>query len=572
METLHPRQRLLPVARGDQPADLLLKNGRVVNVFSGEVVEANVAVVGEHIAGVGDYAQAKQTIDLGGMFVVPGFIDAHMHIESTMLPPAEFARLALPHGTTTVVADPHEIANVLGLDGIRYMMASAAQCPLNVVFMLPSCVPATNMETSGATLTAADLAPLMDDARVGGLAEMMNYPGAILGDAGVLAKLALGDHKRIDGHAPGVTGRWLQAYAAAGITTDHESTTLAEAREKLRAGLRVLIREGSAAKNLDALAPLVTAENAHRFCFCTDDRHPEDLVHEGHIDHVIRRAIARGIPPVRAIQMATLFPAQQYGLSDRGAVAPGYRADLCALASLEFSSPVFTLCGGHNVKTLLGASSPVPPPRSAVTLPRDLSLRSFAIPFSGAGRARVIDATFGQITTGCAMLAPRTAGGFVVADMQRDILKLAVIERHHGTGNIGLGLVRGFGFKYGAIASTVAHDSHNLLVLGTNDADMLVAARAVAEAGGGQAAARDGKPLAVLPLPIAGLMSDQPFEIVAKQQAALRQAAASLGTKMPDPFMTLSFLSLPVIPSLKLTDRGLVDVSAFTFVPLAVAD
>lgn len=564
---------LLPVARGDEPADVVLAGARVVNVFSGEIIEADVAIAGERIAGVGEYRRGRNVVPLNGAFVGPGFIDAHLHIESTMLTPPEFARAVLPHGTTAVVADPHEIANVHGLAGIRYMLDASRDLPLSVYVMLPSCVPATHLETGGATLSAADLSPLMDEPRVLGLAEMMNFPGAIRGDAGVLDKLRLGLRKRIDGHAPGVSGRALAAYVACGVGTDHECTTAAEACEKLRQGMTILIREGSAAQNLDALLPLVTPRNAHRFCFCTDDRHPHDLVEEGHIDHVVRRAIARGLEPILAIQMATLHPAQVYGLSEHGAIAPGRFADIVVFDDLRNPRPRQVYSRGRlaaeNGRCVAPVGGGVAAPATQVRLPADLSERAFAVAAPPETRAlRVIGLTDGQITTRALTEPPCVRDERLVADVARDLLKLAVIERHHGTGNIGLGFVRGFGLKAGALAGTVAHDSHNLLVVGTSDADMLAAARAVADARGGQAAVRDGRTLALLPLPIGGLMSDRPLEEVARLQMALCEAARSLGCGLRDPFMLLSFLALPVIPELKLTDRGLVDVGRFDFVSL----
>ncbi|MCK6482772.1 MAG: adenine deaminase [Phycisphaerae bacterium] len=566
---------LLPVARGDEPADLVLAAARVINVFSGEIVEADIAIAGDRIAGVGEYRRGRNVVPLNGAFVAPGFIDAHLHIESTMLTPPEFARAVLPHGTTAVVADPHEIANVHGLAGIRYMLDASRDLPLSVYLMLPSCVPATHLETGGAALSAADLSPLIDEPRVLGLAEMMNYPGAIHGDAAVLDKLRLGLRKRIDGHAPGVSGRALAAYVACGVGTDHECTTAAEAREKLQLGMTVLIREGSAAQNLDALLPLVTPRNAHRFCFCTDDRHPHDLVEEGHIDHVIRRAVQRGLDPISAIQMATLFPAQTYGLSERGAIAPGRMADIVVFDDLQTPRPRQVYCRGRLTAEYgrcdASIAAGIAPPTTHLRLPADLTERSFAVAAPSDVRGiRVIGLTDRQITTRCLIEPPCVRDGRLVADVGRDLLKLAVIERHRGAGNIGLGFVRGFGLKAGALAGTVAHDSHNLLIVGTNDADMLAAARAVAEARGGQAAVRDGRALALLPLPIGGLMSDRPLEEVARQQMSLREAAVSLGCRLHDPFMLLSFLALPVIPELKLTDRGLVDVGRFDFVPLCV--
>lgn len=570
----------LAVARGDAPADLLLTGGRVVNVFTGEVEAANVAIHGERTAGVGGYSNAAKEIALGGAFVSPGFIDAHMHVESTLLPPSEFVRLALPHGTTGVVLDPHEIANVMGLAGIRYLMDDARGLPINAMFALSSCVPSSHLESSGARLEARDLEPLFDDSRVVALAEMMNFPGVVNADAGVLAKVNLGLVRRIvDGHAPGLSGHALQAYAAAGISSDHECTTAAEAREKVRLGLRVFIREGSAARNLEALLPAITEATRHRFSFCTDDRHPADLHEEGHIDHVVRRAIALGLDPVTAIAMGSCFTAQHYRQRDLGAVAPGFKADVIVFDDLRNPRPRMVFHHGRLVARdgeYLGSGhaggARVPPPRSPLRLHEGLTEASFAIAAKpGTHNIRVIGMDPHQLVTGCLPMRPKVEGGRYVADVARDLLKLAVIERHRASGNVGLGFVHGFGLRAGALASTVGHDSHNLAIVGTNDSDMLAGARALERAGGGQCVVRDGHVLAMLPLPIAGLMSDQPAEVVIRQQRALLDAARALcapGAATFDPFMPLSFLPLPVIPHLKLTDLGLVDVDRFCVVPL----
>jgi adenine deaminase len=567
---------LIPVARGDEPADLILKNARVVNVFTGEIDETNVAIAGGHIAGLGDYEQAHETIDLAGAYVAPGLIDAHMHMESSMLPPPQFARLAVPHGTTSAIIDPHEIANVLGAAGVRYMIEAARDVPLDVHLAVPSCVPATNMENAGAELSAADIEPLLADECAVSLGEMMNFPGVVFGVPEVLEKVKVGLRKRVDGHCPGLTGKALQAYIAAGISNDHESTALEEAREKLRAGLKVFIREGSAAKNLEALLPLVTGENKHRFCFCTDDRHPQDIMTEGHIDHVIRKAIGLGMDPVTAIQLGSHFTAVHFGLTRVGAVAAGYQADLIVVEDLKRFELRAVYRGGRLVARdgcYLGSESGagIEPPVDSVRLPADLSVASFAVPAPPAGaKIRVIGMQLHQLITTERIEEPTVSGGTIVADVQRDILKLAVIERHRATGNIGVGFIHGFGLKRGALASTVGHDSHNLTVLGTNDSDMLLAARALEEAQGGQVVVADGEVLAVLPLPIAGLMSTESAEVLVEQQQALRNAYRTLGSPVEDPFMTLSFMPLAVIPKLKLTDLGLVDVDRFDFVPLVV--
>lgn len=567
---------LLAVARGDRPADLLLTRGKVVNAFTGRIDRGSVAVYGGRVAGIGDYREAAQRVDLRGSYLAPGFIDAHMHVESTMLPPSEFVRLAVPHGTTGVVLDPHEIANVLGLEGIRWIMADAEGLPINAMFTASSCVPASPLETSGANLSAADLAPLFDDPRVVGLAEMMNFPGVVRGVPEVLEKIDLGLRRGVvDGHAPGLTGKALQAYVAAGITSDHECTTRAEAEEKLRLGMHVYIREGSAARNLDALMPAVTEANAHRFSFCTDDRHPGDLKDEGHLDHIVRMAIARGCPMPIAVAMASLHTARHYRRPQLGAIAPGYQADFVVFddpteprpRQVYFRGQLVAEDGRYVAPRRPGPPSPT---RSRILLSANFSEYSFAIAAKGARQVRVIGMDPHQLVTASLAADPRVESGRYVADPTRDLLKLAVIERHRGTGNMGLGFVHGFGFPAGALASTVGHDSHNLAIVGSSDWDMFTAARALEQCGGGQCVVLDGRVLALLPLPIAGLMSDQPAETVIAQQEALLEAAREIGCPHHDPFMPLSFLPLAVIPHLKLTDRGLVDVDRFEIVPLEV--
>lgn len=566
--------RLLAVARGDAPADLLIRGASVINTFTCEIGRADVAVFGGRVAAVGEPREAMETIDARGAFVTPGFLDAHMHVESTMLMPREFVRVALPHGTTGAVLDPHEIANVLGVPGIRLLMDDAATMPMELMWGVSSCVPASHLETSGASLGVRDLEPLFDDPRVVALAEMMNFPGVVRGVPEVLAKVALGLRRRIvDGHAPGLRGAGLQAYAAAGITSDHECTTAAEAIEKVRLGMTVFIREGSAARNLEALLPAVTPANRHRFCFCTDDRHPADLADEGHIDHVVRRAVALGLDPASAVAMATLHTARHYGKRDLGAVAPGCAADLLVLDDLREFRPRLVLFRGREVAREGRYEGPEAParsglPASVVRLPDGFGGASLRAPAAPGGRIRVIGMDPHQLVTESLVLPARVEGGVCVADVGNDVLKLAVIERHRGTGNVGVGFVRGFGLRHGALASTVGHDSHNLAVVGTNDGDMVVAARALADAGGGQCVAEGGRVLAVLRLPVAGLMSDRPAAEVIAQQRGLLDAARSLGCPIHDPFMPLSFLPLVVIPHLKLSDRGLVDVDRFDFVPL----
>jgi adenine deaminase len=562
--------RLLAVARGEVPADLVLRGGRVVDVFTGEVREAEVAISGGWIAGVGEGYEGAESVALGGRFLSPGLIDAHVHVESSLVPPSEFARAVVPRGVTTVVTDPHEIANVRGLDGVRFMIADALSVPLEIFVNASSCVPATGLESSGASLDAGDLAELLGEPRLLGLAEVMNFPGVVAGDPEVLAKLRAFAGRVIDGHCPGLSGKALDAYAAAGISSDHECTTVEEAREKLRRGMTIFIREATNARNLEALLPLVDRWNERRICLCTDDRQPADLLGDGSIDHMVRTAVARGVEPVRALRLATLNPAEHYRLADRGAVAPGRRADLWSFPDLEAPRAEEVWIGGRRVAAggePLFERRPHADPAVLDTVHLDTDALDFSIP-AGTGGVRVIGVVPDQLITERLTAEPRVVDGRAVADPGRDLLKIAVVERHGGGGGTGLGFVRGFGLRRGAIAGTVAHDHHNLIVVGADDRSMATAARAVAGAGGGLAAADGERLLALLPLPIAGLMSDRPIAEVRASMEELLDAARALGSKLHDPFMAMSFLGLEVIPSLKLTDLGLVDVDRFQVVPL----
>lgn len=569
-------ERLLAVARGSEPADLVLRRAQLVNVVSGEIHPADVAICDGLVAGVGSGYEGRAVVDLDGRFLVPGFLDAHVHIESSMVPPAEFARAVLPRGVTTVITDPHEIANVLGLEGIRFMLEDARGLPFTMLVNASSCVPATDMATAGAKLEANDLAALAREPEVLGLAEVMNFPGVVFADPGVLAKIRMFAGKVIDGHCPGLKGKQLSAYAAAGITSDHECTTVEEAREKLRLGMAIYLREATNARNLRTLLPLVTPENERYLCFCTDDRQPADLLEEGSIDHLVRVAIAEGIHPVTAIRMATLNPAEHFRLFDRGAVVPGRRADLVVLTDLQEPRAWQVYVAGQLVAENGKLVSEWPPRREPPlevrnTVRIDWSRVDFSIPARN-GKVRVIGVVPDQLITECLLLEPSVQDGQAVADPERDLLKMAVVERHRGSGNVGLGFVKGVGLKRGAIAGTVAHDHHNLVVIGADDRSMLTAARTVADAGGGQAAAEGEKVLALLPLPIAGLMSDLPIEEVRQRMTQLMSSARALGSPLHDPFMAMSFLVLEVIPQLKLTDRGLIDVERFELVPLFLSE
>ena len=564
----------IAVARGERPADLLLRGGRVVNTLAGEVMEADVAIYDGRVVGLatGDEVyEAHEVVVLNGAYVCPGFIDAHVHLESSMVHPAEFARAVVPRGTTAVIADPHEIANVLGLYGIRYMMESSMGLPLDVYVMASPCVPATHMETSGATLSARDLALLLHDERVLGVAEMMNYPGVLFCDPEVMAKIVVAGDRPIDGHAPMLSGKDLNAYVVAGIGSEHECTTVDEAREKLRLGMRIFIREGTTARNLEALLPLVTPLNARRCSFCDDDRHPADLLNEGHMDFIVRKAIRLGCPPLTAIQMTTINPAEYFHLHHHGAVAPDFVADLVVFDDLQapqarqvYKAGRLVAENGVLLPDALAEARRIPI-RSSINV--DWLSVDFQVPAQG-DVIKVIGMVPDQIVTRKLVEPARIEDGLVVADVERDILKMAVVERHMASGNVGLGFVKGVGLKRGAMASSVAHDSHNIVVIGANDKDMMTACIEIVRMRGGQVVVADDEVLARLPLPIAGLMSEEPLEKVREGNEALAKAAADLGCRLRDPMMAMAFLALPVIPTLKLTDKGLVDVEKFALVSL----
>jgi adenine deaminase len=561
-------ERRLAVARGDLPAELVVRGGRVLSVFTREWLEADVAIVDGMIAGLGTY-EGEETIDAEGRFVVPGFIDAHMHLESVKLLVDEFARLVLPLGTTAVVADPHEIANVLGTDGVHWLHDASAGLQLEVFFMASSCVPASAFESPRRPLAPGDLEALMRRNRVLGLAEMMNFPGVIAGDAAELEKLALEGAEHVDGHAPGVLGKALQAYAASGIRSDHEALTVEEGRERLRAGMWLLVREASMARNLRALLPLVAEYGPGRIAFCTDDRDPEDIADNGHVNGMVRDAVAFGVEPADAILMASFHPAQWHRLSRHGAVAPGYVADLLVLPDLEGYVPELVLKRGRRIEDAPRAEVPEWVRQTVRVHP--VTAADFAIPWEG-GAARAIGLIEDQVVTESLERDPLVVDGHAVSDPGSDLVKLAVVERHLATGRVGLGFVSGSGLQRGALGSSVAHDAHNLVVLGADDEDMAFAVQRLAELGGGIVVVDDGRVVAECPLPVAGLLSDQPLDVVVAQSRTCNEAAAGLGWSGATPFLTLAFLALSVIPSLKLTDRGLVDVDRFEIVPLAAGE
>ena len=557
-------KRRLAVARGDEPADLVIRGGRVFSSFTREWLDTNVAVVDGVVAGLGDY-DGRETLDATGRYLVPGFVDAHLHLESSKLLVDEFARLVLPLGTTAVVADPHEIANVLGTDGVHWLLDASSDLPLEIYFMAPSSVPASDFESPRRTLTIGDLEGLLRRRHVLGVAEMMNFPGVVTGSEHELAKVQLAAH--VDGHAPGLTGRQLNAYASVGIRSDHEAATVEEGRERLRAGMWLLIREASAARNLAALIPLALEYGPSRIAFCTDDREPEHIADDGHINSIVRDAVALGVPPEDALVMASLNPALYHGLAHLGAIAPGYRADVLVLPDLVSFVPELVLKAGRPVEQIPSVAVPewVRNTVRVGAVPPDV----FRIPWAG-GDARVIGLVPGQIVTESLVDEPRVEDGLAVADPSRDLAKIAVLERHLGTGRVGLGFVRGFGLARGAFGATLAHDAHNMVVVGVDDASMTRAVERLAELGGGIVVADGTTVLSELPLPVAGLLSDRPLREVLEASRALNAAALELGVAYPHPFQVLAFLALSVIPSLKITDRGLVDVDRFELVPLAV--
>lgn len=567
---------IIPVALGEEPADILIKNARIVNVFSGTIEKNNIALFRKRIAGVGDYTRGKRVMDLKGMYVVPGLIDAHLHIESSMLSPREFAKVVLLRGTTTVIADPHEIANVIGLDGVEYMIRATEGIPLNVYVTLPSAVPATNLETSGARLGVEDMIGFLEKhPRILALGEVMNYPGVLNRDTELIAKIELLRHryKKIDGHAPSLTGKKLNAYITAFIRSDHESTEKNEALEKVKRGMQVFIREGSAAKNFNTLIDAVNSRNFPYFSFCTDDRNPVDIMNEGHIDFMVKSAVKKGVTPVNAIRMATINTARYFNLRSMGAIAPGYKADMLVINNLKDfhihsvikDSKVVVEEGKLRVR--IEGIFPEAKGRLGPMNPKRIEEKDIVIKDTGK-KIRVMEVFYDTLITKELITEPTVKGGLVVADPDRDIMKLVVIDRYRGE-NFTVGFIKGLGIKRGAIGTSVGHDSHNIAIAGGNDSDIVFALGEVRKMGGGLVVVNNGKLLSRLPLPIAGLMSDKPLEEVVSAVNEINRSSMLLGIER-DPFMTLSFVQLPVIPAIRITDRGIVDVNSQSFVSLYI--
>ena len=557
-------------ARGEEPADLVLKGGRIFHLVTGEISEGDVAICGDMIVGVGESYEGARIIDVSGKILVPGFIDTHLHVESSLVTPFEFDRCVAPRGVTTAICDPHEIANVAGLEGLQYFLEASSRLVMDLRVQLSSCAPSTHMETAGARLEAEDLAPLKDHPRVIGLAEFMNYPGVIHRDPGCMAKIRAFEGRHIDGHAPLLSGKDLNAYISAGIRTEHEATSATEAMEKLRKGMRVLIREGSVSKDMVALAPILNETTAPYLCLCTDDRNPLDIAEHGHLDYMIRSLIAMGRPVLAVYRAASLSAAEAFGLKDRGLIAPGKRADVVALDSLEDCRASLVLCGGVVVgEDAFAARETIAPPARRSVKARRVAPEFFrhAPRDPGSNSTPVIGIIPGKIITEHLREAVEAIEGDQRPDPLRDLARVAVIERHgHYQGGGACGFVKGFGIKRGAVASTVCHDHHNIVAVGVDYDDMALAANRLAEIEGGFVVAAGGEILAELPLPVAGLMSLESFEKVRDSLVILRAAAKSLGITLEEPFLQLAFVALPVIPHLKITDLGLVDVDRFTLI------
>lgn len=567
------RRRWVSVARGDEPADLVLTGGSVLSVFTGEVFNADVAIADGHVVGLGDY-KGRRTYDVSGRFLVPGFIDGHCHIESSKLNVDEFARAVVRTGTTSVVIDPHEMANVLGTSGVEYMLGASKGLPLGVYVMMPSCVPASPYENPAQPLEACDFAELVQRQRVLGIAEMMNYPAAIAADPDVMSKMAVTGYRHIDGHAPGVRGKALNAYIVAGPSSDHECTTLDEALEKKRLGMWIMIREASMIRNLVDLLPLVKEYGTENCMFVTDDREAGTLLTEGHVNSMVARAVQHGLPVADAVKLASLNVARYHRLERYGAIAPGYVADVLVLPDLVSFRPDALFRAGElvaeNGQTLPFPSPEVPPWAMQTVRVRPVCPSDLRVEDEGCGQVRVVDLVPDQVITRAEMVPPTVEGGALVADPTRDLVKVAVVERHRASGRIGRGFVRGFGLREGAFASTVAHDAHNMVIVGVDDVDMARCVEHLAEIGGGLAVVRRGEVVGDLPLEIAGLMSIESAEHVAGSVRRLEACLQELGVQIATPFMYLSFLALSVIPELRVTDLGVVDVRSFRLVELGV--
>lgn len=568
-------EKIIKVSSNKTPADLVLKNAKLINVLSEEIYEIDIAITDGKIAGISKGYKGKKEIDLKGAYVSPSFIDGHVHLESGMLLPSEFAKLVIPSGTTTVVADPHEIANVMGLQGISFIREATKDLPLDVFIMLPSCVPATKLETSGVDLNCYDLALLIDAPWVLGIAEMMNFPGVVNCDKEVLSKIALGleKHKRVDGHAPSLSGKDLNAYVASGVASDHECTNPDEAIEKIRLGMYIMIREATGARDLEPLIPVLKKYNTRKCIFVTDDRHPKHL--KKHISGMVKKSVELGVDPIKAIQMASLNTAEYFKIPNTGAIAPGYNADILVFDDLKTFDPKMVFKKGklvaQNGQMTIDMTEFKPPElRGSVNI-KPLKKKDFQIKIpKNKNKIKVINVIPKQLITKLSIEEVKNENGYTVSDTTNDILKIAVIERHKATGNIGLGFVKGFGLKSGAIASTIAHDSHNMIIIGTNDEDMYYAANQLVKSQGGKIIVENGKTLSQLELPIAGLISNKPAEEVMAKLQELEQTAAAIGCKINDPFMSMAFLSLSVIPEIKITDKGLIDVSKFKVTNLFV--
>ena len=564
-------EEIIDVAKGNRKGNLLIKNGRIVNVFNETIEEKNILIHKGIVVGIGKYDEAENVIDVKGSYVAPSFVDAHLHIESTMSIPPEFARAVVPLGTTTAVADPHEIANVAGIPGIQFMINASKNLPMDIYFMLSSCVPATPLESSGAHLYAEDLAIFKDNPKVLGLAEMMNYPGLLTKSAEVLDKIAMFRDRIIDGHAPGLSGKGLNAYLASGVMADHECTKPKEAEEKLSKGMWIMMREGSLTRDVLRLLPLLNDKTKHRIMLCTDDKHPEDLVYEGHINFAISLLLENHIPLPVAVRLATLNPSLFFGFKRKGGIAPGYDADIVVFKDILKIEKVFKdgELVAENGKALFSFNGPLHDDAVKNTINiKPVTFEKLKVPAKN-GKIRVIGTRVGTIITDELLYSPKIDNGYVVSDTERDIVKIAVVERHKATGNVAVGFIHGLGLKKGAFATSIAHDSHNIIVAGENDEDMLLAIAQIEAMGGGIAIAKNGKIIGYLALPYGGLMTNRPTTETAETLIKLHKIAKEENrVEVSDPFMMLAFMSLPVIPKLKITDRGIVDVDKFDFVPL----